>query len=332
MKECILYRKLQKEKVRCLNCAHYCFISEGKRGICRVRENLRGKLYSLNYGKIAACNIDPIEKKPLFHFLPGSSTLSLASPGCNFKCASCQNWQISQVEEKIPGESLSPEKAVELAQEKNLPSISYTYTEPAIFSEYALESMKLAKKKGLKNAWVSNGFWSKELFDEVSDYIDAANIDLKSFKDSFYRKYCSARLNPVLENLKRIKKKRIWLEVTTLVIPELNDSEKNLKSIAGFIKKELGSETPWHVSAFSGEISWKLSGHSDTPLATIEKACRLGKKAGLKYVYGGNIPKTQNTQCPECGALAVGRTGYFIQRFDRNGKCSRCGAELDLVI
>ena len=292
MKEVYLYKKLSNKRVQCQNCAHYCIIGHGKRGICSVRENRNGKLYSLVYGKAVALNIDPIEKKPFYHFLPGTNSLSIATVGCNFKCLNCQNYGISQMPQEnneISGEDLPPEKIVEIALKNNLPSISYTYTEPAIFSEYALDIMKLARKKGLKNIWVSNGFWSKELFDLISPYLDAANIDLKSFEDDFYIKYCGGKLKPVLDILKRLKDKKIWLEITTLVIPFLNDKEKIFKSIANFIKNELGKETPWHISRFSGAISWKLQDFPDTPIETLKKAQEIGKKAGLKYVYIGNI-------------------------------------------
>jgi pyruvate formate lyase activating enzyme len=336
MKEVLLYKKLPSRKVQCRNCAHYCLILPDKRGVCGVRENIDGKLYALNYGKVIACNIDPIEKKPLFHFLPGTQSLSIATAGCNFKCHSCQNWSISQgpnLTGKIEGEDLPPEKVVEIAKENNLPSISYTYTSPAIFSEYALDIMKLAQKEEIKNCWVSNGFWSKELFDLISPYLDAANIDLKGFTDEFYIKYCGGRLQPVLDTLKRLKKKKIWTEVTTLVIPTLNDSEKTFKDIADFIKKELGAETPWHISQFSGVISWKLQRLPETPVETLETASEIGRKAGLKYVYTGNVPglSQENTYCPKCGTLAIERAGYSIKRFDKNGKCSKCEENLNLI-
>ncbi|GAI03460.1 unnamed protein product, partial [marine sediment metagenome] len=247
MKEVYLYKKLSNYKVQCQNCAHYCIIGHGKIGKCGVKENKKGKLFSLVYGKAVALNIDPIEKKPFYHFLPGTNSLSLATVGCNFKCLNCQNYGISQMPQEtgqILGKDLAPEKIVEVALENNLPSISYTYTEPAIFSEYALDIMKLARKKGLKNIWVSNGFWSKELFDLIFPYLDAVNIDLKSSEDNFYIKYCGARLKPVLDTLKRLKNKKIWIEVTTLIIPGLNDKEKIFKYIADFIKNELGKELP----------------------------------------------------------------------------------------
>jgi len=337
MKEAYLYKKLPQKKVQCQNCAHYCLILPGKRGICGVRENVDGKLYALNYGKTVACHIDPIEKKPFFHFLPGSHSLSIATVGCNFKCKSCQNWDISQMSQltgKIEGQEISPEEIVKSALKNNLPSISYTYTEPAIFSEYALDTMKLAKKQGLKNNWVSNGFWSKELFDLISPHLDAANVDLKSFEDDFYIKYCGGKLQPVLDALKRLKNKKIWLEVTTLVIPTLNDEEEIFEKIANFIKNELGSETPWHVTQFCGAISWKLQNIPDTPVETLEKAHKIGKKTGLKYIYTGNVPgiPSEDTFCPKCNNLVIDRTGYIISRHDKNGKCPKCSADLNLIL
>lgn len=289
MKESILYKKLPDNKVQCQTCSHYCILKENQKGICAVRENKGGKLYSLNYKKCIALNIDPIEKKPLYHFLPGTQTLSIAASGCNFKCWSCQNWQISQgpsLFNRIEGENLSPEDAVKFALKNKLPSISYTYTEPTVFLEYALETMKLAK--GLKNIWVSNGFFSKETAKLVFPCLDAINIDLKSFNDDFYRKYCGGALKPVLENLKRINKEKIWLEITTLIIPGFNDSEEEIRKIAQFIKK-LNPKIPWHISRFSGAISWKFQDIPNTSLKTLYQAEKIGKKAGLKNIHLGNI-------------------------------------------
>ena len=292
MKEAYLYKKLENKKIQCQNCAHYCVIEPGKRGICGVRENINGKLYALNYGKAIAINIDPIEKKPLFHFLPGTQSLSIATAGCNFKCHSCQNWEISQgpnLDKEIKGQNLAPQEIVKIAKENNCPSISYTYTEPAIFSEYALDTMKILKKQGIKNVWVSNGFWSKELFDLIAPYLDAVNIDLKSSEDDFYVKYCGGRLQPVLDTLKRLKSEKIWTEITTLVIPTLNDKKEIFEKIADFIKKELGAETPWHISRFSGAISWKLQHLPDTQVETLKMAEQIGKKHGLKHIHIGNV-------------------------------------------
>lgn len=326
MKESILYEKLGNEKVRCKTCSHFCIVASGKRGLCGVRENIGGKLYLLVYGRAIAANIDPVEKKPLFHFLPGTFTFSISTVGCNFRCGNCQNWTISQFSKLAPhqnkseltrfprinsgqenksfgagfpettremiensGEYLPPKKVVELTKENNCPSISYTYTEPTIFLEYALDTMKLARKAGLKNIWVSNGFMSPETLKKIIPYLDAINIDIKSFNDKFYRENCGARLAPVLENCKNVVKNKIWLETTTLIIPTLSDNEKMLEKIARFIKDELGDFVPWHVSAFSGAISWKLQHLPETPIEKVKKACEIGKSVGLKHVYMGNV-------------------------------------------
>ena len=337
MKESYLYKKLPSKRVKCLNCPHYCLIENNSKGVCGVRKNINGKLYSLNWGKVAALNIDPIEKKPLFHFLPKTYSLSLATVGCNFKCWSCQNYQISQMPNlsgKIEGENILPDQIVEIAKANDIPSISYTYTEPSIFSDYALDIAKIAKKNNIKNCWISNGFWSKELFNLIYPYVDAANIDLKSFDDKFYIKYAGGRLDPVLETLKRLREKNIWVEVTTLVIPSFNDSDDILSKIASFIKNKLGDNVPWHISRFSGTVSWKFKNIPDTPLATLEKAYQIGKSFGLKYVYIGNAPnlKKENTFCPKCGALVIERDGYSVKRFDKNGKCPKCGVLLDIIV
>jgi len=349
-KEALLYKKLQDKKVRCNNCAHYCVISSGERGICGVRENKGGSLYSLVYGKAVACHIDPIEKKPFFHFLPGTYSLSVAAVGCNLACPWCQNYDISQEpkpNQEIIGEDLQPEEIVNLAKKNKLPSISYTYTEPTIFLEYALDTMKLAKKEGIKNTWVTNGFLSKEAFEAVAPYLDAANVDLKGWTDDFYKKHCKARLQPILDTLIRMKNpkgsrrdgtyeagKKIWVEVTTLIVPTFNDNENWFREIANFIKKELGPETPWHVTKFSGLISWQTKDLRDTPIETIEKAYKIGKEAGLKYVYTGNIPNipSEDTFCSKCGALSIDRTNYAIHRYDKAGKCPKCGKSLDLIL
>jgi pyruvate formate lyase activating enzyme len=293
MKEALLYEKTGKGRVKCGLCNHRCVIDDRKRGICGVRENRSGKLYSLVYGKIIAEHIDPIEKKPLYHFMPGSFSLSIATIGCNFKCLHCQNSDISQISKqeitnnKQWGKEKSPKEIVRDALESNCPSISYTYTEPTIFLEFALDCMKLAKKKGLKNIWVSNGYMTKEALDLVAPYLDAVNVDLKAFTEDFYCSVCGVRLQPVLDNLVDIKKRGIHLEITTLVIPDKNDSEKELKQIAVFIKKKLGSDTPWHVSRFFPHH--EFMNLMPTPVEKILRAVKIGKKAGLKFVYAGNV-------------------------------------------
>lgn len=337
MKDAYLYKKLADKKVQCLNCAHYCVILPDKRGICGVRENRDGVLYALNYGKAIACHIDPIEKKPFFHFLPGSYSLSVATVGCNLKCANCQNFDISQGfkdAKEIPGEDISPEEIVKIALENNLPSISYTYVEPTIFLEYALDIMKLAKKAGLKNNFVSNGFMSEESAKLVIPYLDANNIDIKSFDDKFYKENCGGRLQPVLDTAKLMKKSGVWVEITTLAIPTLSDSEEMFRKIAKFIYEELGPETPWHISQFCGAISWKLQNIPDTPVETLEKAWEIGKETGLKYVYTGNAPglPSEDTFCPKCKTVCIDRTNYIIHRHDKAGKCPKCGENLDLIL
>jgi len=301
VKEALLYQKLPQKKVRCQVCSHFCIIAPQQRGLCGVRENQKGKLHSLVYGKAIAVHIDPIEKKPLYHFLPGTYSLSIATVGCNLACKNCQNWDISQGPKGLSlkdspwprtvleGKSLSPKKIVQEALKNSCPSISYTYTEPTIFLEYALATMKLAKEKGLKNIWVTNGFMSPQTLKLIIPELDAANVDLKSFEESFYQKYCGGQLKPVLANLKEMKRKNIWLEITTLIIPGLTDQTKMLKKIALFIKKELGPETPWHISRFFPEVSWQLQDLPATSSETIEKAFQIGLQAGLKYVYKGNI-------------------------------------------
>ena len=290
-KECYLYKKLNNNLVQCETCAHQCKIALGQRGICGVRENQAGKLLALNYGGAVAAHVDPIEKKPLYHFLPGTDTYSIATAGCNFRCRHCQNYDISKYTKKWPceiiGQELLPKAVVKNALELRCPSISYTYTEPTIFLEYALDTMKLACDKGLKNIWVSNGYMSDQTLELIIPYLDAANIDLKSFSDKFYREICQAKLEPVLNNLIKIKKSGVHLEITTLIIPAYNDSEKELKQIAEFIFNKLGADAPWHVSAFYP--TFKMTAVPATPREKVLQAVEIGKKAGLKFVHPGNI-------------------------------------------
>jgi len=293
MKEAYFFKPLSLQQVQCRACYHYCVLSAGQRGKCGVRENQKGVLYSLVYGKPISIAIDPIEKKPLYHFLPHTQTLSLATFGCNFTCLACQNWEISQGPKisamELNQSEVAPEKIIEMALQNHLPSISYTYTEPTVFVEYALDIMKMAKEKGLKNIWVSNGFFSPETFDAIAPFLDAANIDLKGFSEDFYQKVCGGRLSPVLENLKKLHQAKIWLEITTLVIPTLNDQDEVFEGIAHFIKKELDEQVPWHISRFSPEISWQLQYLTPTPLSTLKRAQQIGKKAGLKNIHLGNV-------------------------------------------
>lgn len=288
MKEAVLYKK-EGANVRCLACSHKCLISEGNTGICGVRKNEKGKLYLLVYGKVASANVDPIEKKPLYHFLPGSKAFSIGTVGCNFKCDFCQNNDISQFREfygdKILGESLEPRQIVQKAIRTGCKSVAYTYNEPAIFIEFVKDTAKLAKKKGLKNVFVTNGFFSSECFNFIKNYIDAMNIDLKAFSEEFYARLCKARLKPVLETIKRVHHAGIHVEITTLVIPGENDSDEELEKIAKFIAS-VSKNIPWHISRFFPQ--YKLMYRPITPMATLERAYKIGKKY-LKYVYMGNV-------------------------------------------
>lgn len=284
MKKAALYKK-ERDKVRCLVCAHKCLIDEGSVGICGVRKNIKGELFLLVYGRVVSMNADPIEKKPLFCFLPGSKAFSIGTIGCNFKCGFCQNFEISQLSE-IAGHEMSPEEIVERALKTGCKSIAYTYNEPAIFIEFVKDTAILAKKKGLKNILVTNGYLSEECFDFISEYIDAMNIDLKSFSDSFYRKICKARLQPVLDTIARAYKKGIHIELTTLLIPGENDSDEELRKIAEFIAR-VDKNIPWHISRFFP--MYKMAGKKATPLESLRKAEKIGKEAGLRYVYVGNI-------------------------------------------
>ena len=292
MKESYIYKKLKDKVVQCETCEQRCVIRVGKRGVCGVRENKDGVLMALNYGRVVAAHVDPVEKKPMYHFMPGSLTYSIATVGCNLRCLHCQNADISQQTKgawsgEIIGDEMSPEKIVGMAMNLGCPSISYTYTEPTIFLEYALDTMKLAHDKGLKNIWVSNGYMSGESLKLILPYLDAINVDLKSFSDEFYREICGAKLQPVVDNLVRIKKSGVHLEVTTLVIPGKNDSAEELESIARFIKEKLGEETPWHVSAFYP--TYKMREVKATSREKILETVEMGKRMGLKFVHGGNI-------------------------------------------
>lgn len=337
MKEAALYKKLKDKKVRCNLCNHRCLISPGKRGICFVRENKNGSLYSLVYGLALAANIDPIEKKPLYHFQPGTESFSIATAGCNFRCEFCQNWNISQITKgpggQIIGKKLLPEEVVKRAKRTGCASIAYTYTEPTIFFEYAQDTAKLAKKEGITNVFVTNGYQTPETIKEMAKFVDAANIDLKSFSEKFYQKVCGARLAPVLESIKLMHKSGIWIEVTTLVVPKQNDSKKELTQIAQFIAK-IDKNIPWHISRFHPD--YKMLDSYPTPIETLEMAYEIGKKAGLKYVYLGNIitEDKENTYCPKCENLAIRRVGYSteILGVDKKGKCAKCGEGLNIRV
>ncbi len=324
----MLYERVSDHRVRCNLCAHRCLIADGKRGVCQVRENREGTLYTLVYGRVIAQHVDPIEKKPLHHFYPGSTAYSIATPGCNFRCQWCQNWEISQmVRERhlILGQLATPEEIVAAARRAGSRSIAYTYTEPTVFFEYTYDIARLAHRAGIANVYVTNGYMTEEMLETIHPYLDAANVDLKAFRDETYRKYVGARLQPVLDSLKKMKELGIWVEVTTLVIPGINDDPAELRDAAEFIAQELGPETPWHISRFFP--AYRMAGVPPTPVATLQQAREIGQAAGLRYIYVGNVAGEANTRCHHCGQILIRRSGYWIleQNVTPEGNCSVCG-------
>jgi pyruvate formate lyase activating enzyme len=332
MKEAMAYEKLEGTDIRCHLCNHNCLVKDGQKGICAVRENREGVLYSLVYGKLISSNIDPIEKKPLFHFLPGSVSLSIATVGCNFRCKHCQNYEISQYPREraisIPGKDSTPEEVVRAATQNGCKSVSYTYTEPTIFFEFAYDCARLAHEQGIKNVFVSNGYTGRDAVALIAPVLDANNIDLKG-SDKFYREICGARLKPVQETIRLMKGLGVWVEITTLVIPGLNDSDKDLTDIAEFICS-VDPAMPWHVTQFYP--TYKLLDKPRTPIPTLRRAREIGYKAGLKYVYEGNVPGEggENTYCPACKQILIERFGYSISaNLIRQGRCPKCNAIIE---
>ncbi|MEI6831105.1 MAG: AmmeMemoRadiSam system radical SAM enzyme [Candidatus Omnitrophota bacterium] len=329
MKEAQLYNVLENKQAHCFLCAHSCRIPEGKFGFCRVRQNIRGVLYANSYGKLVAVHVDPVEKKPFYHFLPGSRTFSIASAGCNFRCGFCQNWQISQVDfaNQQLGEDFSGDKVVKAARENNCAAIAYTYTEPTVSFEFVLETARLARLSGLYNLFITNGYLSPEAIFLIAPYLDAVNIDLKFFKDSSYQKICSGRLAPVLDSIRLFKEAGVWVEVTTLVIPGENDAQDELSGIAKFIAR-ISKDIPWHISSFHAD--YKFKHYPDTCETTMKLAYDLGKKEGLHYVYAGNVYGWgQDTFCPVCKKLLIKRDGFRIEQLHiTQDKCEFCQVKL----
>jgi pyruvate formate lyase activating enzyme len=327
-REAMFYTQLKNQTVRCDLCAHRCKIEEGDYGFCSVRQNLSGKLFTLVFGEAIARNVDHIEKKPLYHFLPGSLAFSIGTVGCNLRCGFCQNWQISQAGKKggTLGSKLLPEEVITAAQANNCASIAYTYTEPTIFFEYAFETAQLARAEGIKNIFVTNGFMTPQVLDAAAPYLDAVNVDLKAWDNEYYKKYCQARLKPVLASIRHLKELSIWQELTTLIIPGENDSEEQLKAIAGFIAS-VDADIPWHISAF--HPTHEFMDRKSTPVQTLHKAEEIGRKQGLKYIYLGNVPAENTTHCPECGDKTVTRSsmGVLEKRLEGD-KCPSCGASI----
>ena len=335
MKRAMFYEEADDNKVVCGLCNHHCHIKDGRRGICGVRENQGGRLYSLVYGKLVSENADPVEKKPLFHFQAGSQSYSISTVGCNFRCLHCQNFQISQYpqmhEGDIFGTNRTPETVVEAAHRAGCRSISYTYVEPTVFYEFAYDCAVLARKKDLKNIFVSNGYMTPDVTRHLAKVLDGINIDIKAFTDDFYKKICKAKLQPVLDNVKLMHELGVWVEVTTLIIPGLNDSSDDLKGIARFIKS-VDRAIPWHVTAFYP--TYQMTDRPPTPSSSLRKARDIGLAEGLRFVYEGNIPGEggENTYCPACGMELISRFGFSI-RHNRiqNGRCPECGEPIQGV-
>ncbi len=325
MKEALLYEKQSGKATRCFLCAHRCLIQEGAYGLCGVRQNRSGILYSLVYGKLIARHADPIEKKPLYHFLPGSKSYSIATVGCNFRCGFCQNWEISQrnaASGVIPGDDIDSRQVVQAAVMSGCRSISYTYTEPTIFFEFAYDVAVCAHAQGLKNVFVTNGYMTQECLDSMGPYLDAVNVDLKFFKESSYRRICKASLAPVCESIERFKKRGIWVEITTLVIPGENDSEEELAEIAAFIAG-VDKDIPWHISRFHPDFSFDA--YPLTPVDTLMRAAVCGRKAGLSSVYIGNVRERNETLCRHCGIALIKREVFSVlDNRIRNGACPEC--------
>jgi pyruvate formate lyase activating enzyme len=331
MKEAYLYEKLDNARVKCHLCSHGCLIKDGAKGVCGVRENHGGMLTTLVYGKVIAMNVDPIEKKPLFHFLPGSRSYSIATVGCNFRCRFCQNSDISQMPvdyDRIAGEEISPSDVIKKARESRSATIAYTYTEPTIYYEFALDTARLAVKEGIRNIFVSNGYMTDDCLMDIHPDLHGINIDLKAFSDKFYKKQCGASLAPVLNSIKKARESGVWVEVTTLLIPGLNDSDGELKDIADFLYG-VDSKIPWHISRF--HPTYRLTGKGPTPSEDIHRAKNIGYSAGLKYVYTGNLPGDdgEKTLCHGCGELLIDRYGYSIRNNSiKGGRCPQCNAEI----
>lgn len=334
MKEAMLYERLEDLKVRCNLCARRCLIPDGKLGFCRVRENRGGILYSLVYPKVCSYAIDPITKKPLAHFHPSASVFSLATVGCNFNCLFCDNWVISHAKD-IRGDEIPPERIVRLAKDYGCEGISYTYTEPTIFFELAYETSRLAHEEGLFNTFVTNGYMTPEAIRAIAPYLDAATVDFKgSGEPKFYRELMSVpSVEPIYEGLMEMRRRGIHLEITDLLVTKYGDSLESVRRLARWIKENLGPDIPFHILRFHPDF--RLMDVPSTPIETLEKACEVSREEGLHYVYIGNVPghRYENTYCPSCGELVVGRFGFDITRWrlKEGNLCPKCGAKIAIV-
>ncbi|MFH1506621.1 MAG: AmmeMemoRadiSam system radical SAM enzyme [archaeon] len=325
MNEALHYKKLKDNLVQCQLCPRFCSIKPGEIGDCKARKNEKGELYSLVYGKLCSVNVDPIEKKPMYHFLPGEHAFSIGTTGCNLHCAFCQNWSTSQANAgSVPGMDLNPKEAVTLAMNKDCKIIAYTYNDPIVFFEYVLDTAKIARKKGLKNVIVCNGYINPKPLKEWCKYIDGANIDLKSFNPEFYKKYCFGELEPVKESLKILKKNKVWLEITNLIIPGLNDDLKEIGEMCKWIAKELGKDVPIHFSRF--HPCHKMLDRAPTSVESLHKIAEVAKKH-LNYVYLGNVLEKGETICPECGEHLIERS-YCLEHDKLEDGCCPCGKKI----
>lgn len=328
----LLAEALPDGSVRCGVCAHRCLVRPGRTGICGVRENRSGTLVSLAYGHVVATALDPIEKKPLFHVAPGSSAWSIATPGCPFHCTFCQNWRIAQGPRlgiELRARRMTPARVVRDALDQGAGAVAYTYVEPTVFLEYALDCGRLAHAAGLRNLFITDGYATPEAVEQLGSVIDAANVDLKSWDDAFYRRMCGARLAPVLEAIVAMRRAGIWLELTTLIIPGLNDDPGRLREMAAWIVSTLGPETPWHISRFFP--AYRLADVPPTPISTLRRSAEIGREAGLVHVYVGNAPELglEDTRCAGCGRLLIERHGYRVRTdLTEGGGCPGCGRAL----
>lgn len=366
--EALLYTSSKSGVCRCEICPHNCTIFPYKNGtkdnvpaeikkenigFCGTRLNIGGKLYAVNFGRITSLAVDPVEKKPLYHFCPGGNLLSFGSFGCNFRCPNCHNWEISQTSSLIHNRpsvletlvagfpEITAAEVVNQAAEYNCVGVACTYNEPAVYLEFALAVMKMARKARLKNVWVTNGYFSAKTFDQIEPFLDAVNLDLKSFDQRFYQSHCKGSLTVVLDNILRFREAGTHLEITTLIIPGLNDKPDLLQKIANFIAKKLSPNIPWHLIDFSSPISWQMQGWQSASNVDLETAYKIGKSCGLKYVYAsaplpsqreGQAGSMANTYCPHCGELNVERFGYEVKRLDENGTCHKCSQNLAMIM
>ncbi len=329
--ESYLYER-ENGYVKCKTCMHYCKLKDGKWGICRVRKNESGKLMVYNYGLVSSINLDPIEKKPFHNFMPGTKSLSFGGVSCNFRCQHCQNYSISFADLNFPYlQELKPEDVFELVKKYGADGVSWTYNEPSIFHEFALDSSRIVRKHGYYVNYVSNGYMSHEAIEQF-DVLDAINVDVKAFREEFYRKVCKARLEKVLESVEHLNRKGVFIEITYLVIPDLNDDEMEIKEFSEWVV-ELNPKIPVHFSRFHPDH--EMLDKPPTPVRTLEKAVEIAKNSGVEYVYIGNVwgHKYESTYCPNCGHLLIEREGFYVIKMDLNGdRCPNCGYKQNIIL